>query len=81
MISPDDVGLRAIDGIEVEHHDPQRDADMRRRDPDAGRGAHRLQQVARQFVQRIVKRRDGPRREREPGVGIANDGADGHTLL
>src|SRR6266849_140465 len=33
-----DVGPRAIDGVEVEHHDPQRDADMRRGDPDPRRG-------------------------------------------
>src|SRR5258708_28272217 len=28
-----DIGPRAIDGVEVEHRDPQRDADMRRGSP------------------------------------------------
>ena len=53
---------------------------MRRGDPDAGRGVHGLQQVARQFAQRAVEHGHGLRREGQPGVGIAEDGADGHVV-
>ena len=53
---------------------------MRRGDPDAGRGMHGLEQVGRQLAQRVVKCGHGLRREREPGVGISDDGADGHVL-
>ena len=50
-----DVSPRAGDGIEVQHHDPQRHADMRRRDPDAGRGVHRLEQIGGKLAQRVVE--------------------------
>ena len=53
---------------------------MRRGDPDAGRGVHGLQQVVRQLAQCVVKHGHGLRRERKPGVGITDDGADGHDL-
>ena len=75
-----DIGPRALDGVEVEHHDPQRDADMRRGDPDPRRGVHGVKQVLRQVAQRAVKRGHGLRRERKPRVGITYDGADGHDL-
>ncbi len=42
-----DIGPRTVDGVEVEHHDPQRNADVRRGDPDPRRGVQGLQQVLR----------------------------------
>ena len=75
-----DIGPRAVDRVEVEHHDPQRDADVRRGDPDPGRGVHRLEQVLRQVAQRAVEHGHGLRRKRKPGVGITDDGADGHDV-
>ena len=53
---------------------------MRRGDPDPGRGAHGLEQVARQLAQRVVEHGHGLRRQRQPRVGIADDRADGHDL-
>src|SRR5438105_15896930 len=38
-----DVGARAVLGVELEHHDAQRDADMGCGDADSGRGAHGLE--------------------------------------
>ena len=38
--------------VELEHHDAQRHADMRRGDADAGRGTHGLEQILRQLAQR-----------------------------
>jgi hypothetical protein len=35
-----DIGARAVVAAEVEHHDPQEETDMRRRDPDPGRRTH-----------------------------------------
>jgi len=75
-----DIGPRAIDRIEVEHHDPQRNADMRRGDPDTGCGVHRLEQVACELAQRAVKHGDGLRRQRKARVGVSDNGADGHEL-
>jgi hypothetical protein len=51
---------------------------MRGGDPDTGRGMHRLQQIPRKLAQRGVKHGHGLRRERQPRVGITDDGADGH---
>jgi hypothetical protein len=42
---------------------------MRRGNPDAGRGAHRLDPVAGQVAQRAVKRSYGRRRQRKARVG------------
>jgi hypothetical protein len=54
---------------------------MRRGDPDTGRGVHRLEQVSREIAQRAVKYGDGLRRERKPGVGVADNRTDRHDLL
>jgi hypothetical protein len=76
-----DVGPRAIDRIEVDHHDPQGDADVRRGDPDTGRGVHGLDQVAGEVAQRAVKHRHRLRREGQPRIGKADDGANGHAEI
>lgn len=52
---------------------------MRRRDADAGRGAHGLEQIICKLAERIVERGDGVSRHREPAVGIADDRANGHA--
>lgn len=54
----------------TDHHDPQGDADMRRGDPDAGRGVHRLDQVICEFSQRLVERGAGSGRDLEPAIWI-----------
>src|SRR4051794_38119953 len=74
-----DVGLRTTP-TELEHDDAQGDADMRRGDADAGRGAHRLQQVGCQLAQAAVEGGDGAGGHCEPAVGIADDGPNGHDL-
>ena len=51
---------------------------MRGGDPDTGRGVHGLAQVAGKLAQRVVKHGDGLRRERQPRVGVTDDGANGH---
>jgi hypothetical protein len=73
-----DIGPRAFDRIKFEHHDPKRDADMRRGDPDSGRGVHGLQQVAGEVAQRAVEHGHRLRRERKARIGVADNGADGH---
>jgi hypothetical protein len=75
-----DVGPRAIDEVEIEHHHPQGDADMWRGDADARCCVHRFQQIAGEVAQRVVERSYGLRRQRKPGVGIADDRADGHVI-
>ncbi len=63
-----DIGPRAIDRIEVEHHDPQGDADMRRGDPDTRCRVHRLEQVTGEVAQPAVKRSHGLRCKRKARV-------------
>ena len=80
---PDDLGIdigpRTIARVEVEHHHPKRDADMRRGDPDAWCGVHGLQQVSRQLAQRVIEHGHGLRRERKPWVGVTDNRANGHV--
>ena len=73
-----DIGPRTIDGVEVEHHDPQGDADMRSGDSNTRRGVHRLKQVVGQLAERPVKHGYGLCRERKARVGITDDRTDGH---
>jgi hypothetical protein len=76
-----DVGLRTFDGVEGEHHDPKRDADMWGGDSNTRRGVHRLEQIVGQIAQRVVKHGYGLCRERKARVGITDNWMDGHDLL
>src|SRR5450756_2214323 len=76
-----DVDPRAIAGVEFEHHHAQEDTDMRRGDPDPGRGMHGFGEVLRQLAQRAVEHGHGLRRDGQPGVGITDNAADGHDRL
>ncbi|MBB6169268.1 hypothetical protein HNQ73_002905 [Chelatococcus composti] len=46
---------------QLDDDEPQRNADVRRGDPDARRGPHRVEEVVRQGVQRLVEGDDGGR--------------------
>lgn len=54
---------------------------MGRRDADAGRGAHGLEQIGCELAQGVVEGGDGAGRHREPAVGVTEDRANGHAGL
>ena len=56
----------------------ERHADLRRREADAGRLAHRVGQVVEQLVERLAEAVDGLAAQAQARVAEGQDGSDGH---
>ena len=80
----DDLGVGEVEELVVhlDRDDPNRDVDLGGRQPDAGRGDHRLHHVVHEAADRIVDLADLGRPAAENGVvvGDGDDLEDGHLV-
>ena len=68
-----------VAGRQLQHDQPQRHTDMRRGDADAGRAAHRVEQIGRKLAQIGVEAHDGRRRHAQTRIGKTQDRTWRHT--
>ena len=73
------AGLDVL-AVDVEHDHPLQDADLRRRQADAGRGVHRLQHLVHQATHVVVDRLDRLGLLLEARIGRREDGQKGHGV-
>ena len=67
--------------LEVDHQQPDRNADLHRREADAGRLVHRLEHVGDERLQLVVERLHRLGDLPEDGIGGLIDAANGHGAI